>query len=405
MSTVIEGGFCGVREAAIPASPMRRRYGALALLVSMIVSFLAASASLTPLYQRYDAEWHGTALTTTETFGIYALAVLFGLLLFGELSNYVGRRPVLFVALALQSIALALFATAHSYEPLFVGRVLQGVAAGAALGTISAMMIELHRVFGTTASSAAPGAGTGFGALVAGVLVAYLPWPTHLIYVSLIVVFAIQAIGVAVLLDANPTRAGVWTSLRPKVAIPSTARSAFVVAVPVLFASWALAGFYGSLGPALVHVLAPGANVAAGGIALFVMAGTAAVLTYLRRSHDSHVQLVHGAAALVVGVILTVIAIEASSIWGFLAATLVSGAGFGMGLQGAIGSVTALAQQQERPGLLSAVYVVSYAAMGGPAVIAGWLVSRGYALTDVAIGYAGVLVVLAAAAGLKLVKR
>lgn len=382
-----------------------RRLAALALLGSMAVSFLAASAAPTPLYQRYSLEWGGTALTTTEAFGVYALAVLGGLLVLGELSNHIGRRPILLGALALQSVALLLFTTAGSYEPLFLGRVLQGIAAGAALGTLGATMIELHRVHGTVASSAAPVAGTGLGALAAGLAVGYLPWPTHLVYVALIGVFVAQAIGLHLLVDANPTRPGVVASLRPTLAVPVPARRAFTAAAPALFAFWALAGLYGSLGPALVHSLAPGSSVALGGIALFVVAAAATVTTYLRRNHDARRQLLHGIAALVVGALGTIAAIEAGTIWGFLAISLVSGAGFGMGLQGSIRSVVGLAEPQERPGLLSAVYLVSYAGLGAPAVVAGWLVSRGDALTDVAVGYAAALIALALVAGVQLVRR
>lgn len=383
----------------------RRRLGGLALLVSMTVSFLAASAAPTPLYQHYSLEWHGTALTTTEAFGIYALAVLAGLLVLGELSNHVGRRPILLGALALQSTALVFFSTAGSYEPLFIGRVIQGIAAGAALGTLGATMIELHRVHGTVASSAAPGAGTGLGALVAGLAVGYLPWPTHLVYLALIGVFVAQAVGVRLLIDANPTRPGAVASLRPTLAVPPSARRAFTAAAPALFSFWALAGLYGSLGPALVRTLAPGSTVALGGIALFVMAAAATTTTYLRRNHDARRQLLHGIVALVVGSLGTIAAIEAGTIWGLLAATLVSGSGFGMGLQGSIRSVVALAEPQERPGLLSAVYLVSYAGLGAPAVVAGWLVSRGDMLTHVAVGYAVVLIVLAVLAGAQLVRR
>lgn len=384
---------------------IRRRLGALALLASITISFLAASAAPTPLYQRYSLAWHGTALTTTEAFGVYALAVLGGLLVLGELSNHLGRRPILLGALALQGIALALFSTAGSYEPLFLGRVLQGVAAGAALGTLGAMMIELHRVHGTIASSAAPGAGTGLGALLAGVAVGYLPWPTHLVYLALIGVFIAQAIGVRLLIDANPTRPGALGSLRPSLAVPAAARGAFAAAAPALFAFWAVAGLYGSLGPALVRTLAPGSTIALGGIALFLLAAAATTTTYLRRNHDARRQLLHAIAALVVGAIGTIAAIQAGTIWGFLAATLVSGSGFGMGLQGSIRSVVGPAQPQERTGLLSAVYLVSYAGLGAPAVVAGWLVSRGDALTHVAIGYAAVLIALALLAGVQLLRR
>jgi hypothetical protein len=54
---------------------------------------------------------------------------------------------------------------------------------------------------------------------------------------------------------------------------------------------------------------------------------------------------------------------------------------------------------------MSAVYLVSYVGMGAPAVVAGFLVSRGHALDHVAEGYAVVLLVLAALAAGMLVAR
>ena len=45
------------------------------LLASITVSFLAGSLAPTPLYPVYQAEWGFSALTTTEIFGIYALAL------------------------------------------------------------------------------------------------------------------------------------------------------------------------------------------------------------------------------------------------------------------------------------------------------------------------------------------
>lgn len=392
--------------AATPATTHAERpqLGRLALLASIVISFLAASAAPTPLYQHYDQVWHGTALTTTEAFGVYALAVALGLIVLGEVSNHLGRRPVLLGGLALQIAALVLFTTAGSFEPLFIGRVLQGVAAGAALGTLGAAMIESHREHGTIASSAAPGLGTGLGALMAGLAVGHLPWPTHLIYLILLGVFVLQAVGVVLVVGPSQTGPGLLRSLRPSLAVPANARLAFLSAAPVLFAVWALAGLYGSLGPALVRDLSGSSDVALGGLALFVLAGISSLTTVVRRNHGAHAQLVGGIAALLVGVAGTVAAIAGSSLWGYLAATVVSGIGFGSGLQGGIRSVVALAAPPERPGLLSAVYLVSYLGMGLPAVLAGLLVSRGESLTHVAIGYGVALAVLALAA-LALIRR
>src|ERR1700748_2760483 len=48
---------------------------ALYLLVSLIVSLLAASSAPTPLSGTYQELWHFTPITTTVVFGVYALAV------------------------------------------------------------------------------------------------------------------------------------------------------------------------------------------------------------------------------------------------------------------------------------------------------------------------------------------
>lgn len=73
------------------------------LLASIIVFFLASSAAPTPLYSTYAAEWRFSSITTTVVFGIYAVAVLAALLVFGSLSDHIGRRPVLVTAIAGQA--------------------------------------------------------------------------------------------------------------------------------------------------------------------------------------------------------------------------------------------------------------------------------------------------------------
>src|SRR5215467_9802757 len=65
------------------------------LLASIVLFFLAGSAAPTPIYALYQAEWHFSPITTTVVFGVYALAVLTALLIFGSLSDHIGRRPVL----------------------------------------------------------------------------------------------------------------------------------------------------------------------------------------------------------------------------------------------------------------------------------------------------------------------
>src|SRR5437870_12835688 len=82
------------------------------LLASITVSFLAGSLAPTPLYPVYQAEWGFSALTTTEIFGIYALALLGSLLFCGRLLDHVGRGPVLVVVTLVEAAVTFIIRTA-----------------------------------------------------------------------------------------------------------------------------------------------------------------------------------------------------------------------------------------------------------------------------------------------------
>jgi len=60
---------------------------AFALLTSILVSLLASSSAPTPLYATYQAQWGFSPETITVIFGVYAVAVLASLLVFGSLSD------------------------------------------------------------------------------------------------------------------------------------------------------------------------------------------------------------------------------------------------------------------------------------------------------------------------------
>src|SRR5215831_18458944 len=97
------------------------------LLASIVVALLGSSSAPTPLYPLYQARWGFSAITTTVVFGVYAVAVLAALLIVGALSDHLGRRPVLLVALLAQAGTMWIFATAGGVPQLLTARVVQGV--------------------------------------------------------------------------------------------------------------------------------------------------------------------------------------------------------------------------------------------------------------------------------------
>jgi hypothetical protein len=259
-------------------------------------------------------------------------------------------------------------------------------------------MIDVDRDHGTLVTGFAPMLGTGAGSVVSGLCVEFIPAPTMLVYLVLAVIFVAQTIGVAAMPESASRIPGALASLRPRLHVPERMRRPVLLAVPALVGAWALAGFYGSLGPSLVRRLMASSSPAVGGLALFVLAGAGvvAVLVWRRRTALRTMQL--GTAALAVGVAVTVQAVSATSVAEFFVGTAIAGAGFGGSFQGAIRSVIGLAAPHERAGVLSVLFVVSYLAMGLPAVAAGLLVVRAGGILATAQDYGLAVIMLAVAA-------
>jgi predicted MFS family arabinose efflux permease len=368
---------------------------ALVLLASVIVALLAGSAAPTPLYAIYQAHWGFSSITTTIIFGIYAVSVLVALLTLGKLSDHVGRKPILLVTLFVQVAVMIVFANAGDVSVLLVGRVIQGIATGAALGAIGAGMLDIDPKRGQLSNAVAPGIGTGSGALLSALLITYLPAPTQLVYYVLAAVFLLQALGVSFMRETVRRVPGALASLKPEIKLPRTVRAHFLAAAPVLFATWALAGLYGALGPALVAKLAGSASTVLGGLILVAFAGVASALVIALRNAAPIKVMTAGIVALLAGVAVTLLALGTGSLPLFFVGTAIAGLGFGGGFQGGIRIVVPLVQPHERSGVLSLLYVISYLGFGGPAVVAGVLTVHGPGLLGAAAIYGVAVIVLA----------
>ncbi|TMF94707.1 MAG: MFS transporter, partial [Chloroflexi bacterium] len=139
------------------------------IVATTLALFLFAAAAPSPLYAVYAARWHFSAVALTEVFGVYAIALLVALLFTGSLSDAVGRRPVIFASLAIQSASMVMFLYASSIEWLFAARITQGVATGLATSALAASFVDLqppgHPTLAATVNSAAPILGLALGGL------------------------------------------------------------------------------------------------------------------------------------------------------------------------------------------------------------------------------------------------
>ena len=165
------------------------RRSATAFHAFVLMSFLAASAAPTPLYRVYQQEWGFSATLLTVVFGAYALALLTALLTAGRLSDHIGRRPVIALALLLQSVAMCGFLLASGPGWLVGARLLQGAATGLATASVGAALLDLHRERGALINGISPMIGMAAGALGSTALLVHAPDPLHTVYALLLALF------------------------------------------------------------------------------------------------------------------------------------------------------------------------------------------------------------------------
>jgi predicted MFS family arabinose efflux permease len=349
------------------------------LAAAVIGLCLFASVVPSPLYHAYAVAWHFSSLTLTLVYAVYAFGVLAALLLAGRISDQAGRRPVLLAAMGTLMISAVLFIAADSVAWLFVARGVQGLATGTALSAASAALLDLHprrdAVSAGLANAVASCAGLGLGILVSSALVQLGRAPRTLPYVLLLVLFATVLAGAYWMPEPVAERSAVrLTPQRPSV--PAGIRRPFLLAGLAVLASWSIGGLFFSLGAQLSAHLFSTTNViiaATGGIALPL---SAAVAQLALRRVPPWLGASAGSVALAAGMVLVVIAAAASSSAAFLAGSIVGGAGFGLAFLGGLRRLTGVIPDEHRAAVMSAFYLVAYASLSVPAVIAGIVVTH-----------------------------
>jgi MFS family permease len=366
--------------------------------VAAAIAFVvfAANTAASPLYRVYQSQFRFSATTLTALFAAYIVVLVVTLLWLGSLSEYLGRRRVIAAGLAAGAVGCALFLIAHGVETLFAARAFQGLAVGLISGAASAALVDLRPNGGVAplVSSAAQTGGQALGAIGASALAQYAPAPTHLVWWLLLGAFVIGIPAVLAIEEPGRARPGAARSVRPRVSVPHEARGTFAMVAPVLVAVWSLGGFYLSLGPSLAAQLLHSHNLLWGGVLIFLLTGLGAAASAAFRKIDPPTVMLGGCLALVAGALVTFAAIETTMPAVLLVGTAMAGLGFGPAFMGAYRSLVALAPSDDRAGLITAVYLVSYAATAVPAVIAGIATSR-YRLHDTALVYSLVVAALA----------
>lgn len=362
---------------------------------------LWASGAPTVVYPLYAQAWHLAPSTTTLIFAVYPLVLIPVLLLFGNLSDVLGRRRVMLLGLGVLALGSLAFALADGLGWVLVGRALMGVGVGLSLSPATAAVAELEpsgrpgRAGSVT--TAATATGLALATLVGGALVEHAPAPRHLAFVVLGVVTLATAVLVGFLPRAGGPATERWRPRRPH--LPRGARRLFSAGTLGIAGAYALGAVYLALGAQIAHDLVGSTDALVSGAVISVSAVVIGAVALLARDLPPRRALLLGPPAALAGLGLLVLAASTHSMAGFLASSVVGGAGYSLLFSGGLGLVTASAPAHHRAGVLSAAYTVGYLVQALAALGLG-LVATGAGLLralEVGTPAVGLLALVAAA--------
>jgi MFS family permease len=384
--------------------PSSTAFWIVAAVFAISMAFTTVPTPLYALYQRRDGF---SSFTVTLIYAAYAVGVIVSLFLAGHVSDWLGRRRVLFPAVLLGAVSSVIFLLWRSEAGLFVGRFVSGVAVGALTATATAYLAELHhrarpqagRGRADLVATAANIGGLGLGALVSGVLAQFVGAPLtipYVVFLALLIAGALALLIVPETVDApdNPPR---YRPQRVSVERRHAARYAAITAAG--FAAFAVFGLFTSLAPSFIAAtLGHPARILAGFV-VFLVFGAAALTQSLLATTGPGRQVVIGLITMAVSLPLLAVSVWFPDLALFLFGGTIAGAGSGVLFRGCVSTVAGMADSQHRGEALAGLFLMAYAGLTVPVIGLGIAVQHFQARTSL-LGFAAlILLVIAGVAG------
>ncbi|MEU2507519.1 MFS transporter [Streptomyces sp. NPDC007863] len=375
---------------------------------AVFVVCMAGTTLPTPLYPLYQEEFGFSELTVTVVYAVYAFGVLAVLLLAGNASDTIGRRPTLSWGLAFAAASAVCFLCADALGWLYAGRLLSGLSAGLFTGAATVYVIELAPPGGTAratlVATAANMGGLGCGPLLAGLLAEYAPEPLLLPFAVHLALVALSALVLWWLPETVAERRPL-SAVRPrKPALPARVRAVFVPAAVASFVGFALFGVFTSVSPAFLARYLHVDDHAVSGlvVALAFFASTAGQVAAGRVGADRSLPL--GCAVLLAGLLLLALALATDHLLFIVLAALVGGTGQGLAFRAALSAVAAASPPDQRAAVISSLFVAAYTGISLPVIGVG-LLADPLGLEGAGLVFIACMLVLVATAGAYLLRR
>jgi len=330
----------------------------------------------TPLYDLYSERFGFSELMITVIFATYAAGVIVSLLLFGRLSDQIGRRRMLMAGLALAALSAVAFLLADGLALLLVGRVLAGLSAGIFTGTATATLVDLaapgRRTRATLTATVANMGGLGCGVLLAGLLSQWAGSPLRVTFWVDLALLAFAGVGIWAMPETVAARS--HPRLRPQaLTVPREMRRTFLHAALAGFAGFAVLGLFTAVAPAFLAQELGVTSRAAIGLVVFVVFAASMVGQAMLERIPEEVAMPAGCLALIAGMGSLALSLALSSLALLVLGAAIAGFGHGLAFRRGLQSVNARAPAEQRAAVASGFFVVMYVAISVPVVGEGIL--------------------------------
>jgi MFS family permease len=363
---------------------------AYAFLVTMIGTTLP-----TPLYPLFEQHYSFGELMVTVIFAVYALGVIAGLLVFGNLSDEIGRKPVLLTGLAFSAISALLFVFAGSLVPIFAGRVVSGLSAGVFTGTATAMLVDLapggRRRMASFVAVVVNLGGLGLGTLLSGLLADHARSPLRLPFIVDLVLLVPAVLGLVVTPETVQRQA--FRLRLQRLSVPPEVRSVFIRGATAGFGSFAVAGVFSSVAPVFLGAILGRTSHALAGAIVFILFSASIVGQLLVSRLSDRRALILGCALLAGGVGLLALALWIESLAALIASASVVGLGQGLVIGAGLAAINQRAPVEHRGETASSFFVVMYVGLSLPVIGVG-IAANAWSLRGAGIAFSVAVAVL-----------
>src|SRR4051794_1189492 len=382
-----------------------RRVGFFLVAYAFLITMVGTTLP-TPLYPLFEQHYSFGELTVTVIFAVYAFGVIAGLLAFGNLSDEIGRKPVLLLGLAFSAISALLFLFAGSVVPIYLGRIVSGFSAGIFTGTATAALVDLapgdRRRMASFVAVIVNLGGLGLGTLLAGLLADHSAAPLRAPFVVDLGLLLPAVVGLALTPQTVQRRAFRLRLQRLK--IPAEVRGVFIRGATAGFASFAVSGVFSSVAPVFLGAILGRTSHTLAGSLVFILFSCSIVGQLLVSRLSDRRALVLGCALLAAGVGLLALALWLESLGVLIASAAVVGVGQGLVIGAGLAAINQRAPVEHRGETASSFFVVMYVGLSLPVIGVG-LAANAWSLRAAGIAFSFAVAALVLAVLATLVRR